>query len=210
MQNNERKCPHCEAVLEDDAIFCVECGNTTIIEPVTEVVENQPVNNLVGEQLPPPIFEIPSKLGQTTIFSNPIPANVSQNPINYSATVSSLTIRYQDGYRVAKTIDTFGTILKILGVVLGGGMIFLGLISGGIAQSSIKQNSFGMNDGGVAMLFILIYFGVIGAIIIIVFWILGVIISAQGQMLKANFDCAVNSSPFLENSDRAKIMSLPI
>jgi hypothetical protein len=39
-------------------------------------------------------------------------------------------------------------------------------------------------------------------------WALGVVISAQGQLLKASIDGAVNTSPFLVDDQRAKIMSL--
>jgi hypothetical protein len=37
---------------------------------------------------------------------------------------------------------------------------------------------------------------------------LGIMVSAQGQTLKAALDCAVNSSPFLSDDQRAQIMSL--
>jgi hypothetical protein len=40
------------------------------------------------------------------------------------------------------------------------------------------------------------------------FYLLGVLVSAQGQILKASLDSAVNGSPFLTNEQRAKIMSL--
>ena len=46
--------------------------------------------------------------------------------------------------------------------------------------------------------------GLVGAL----FFILGVLVSAQGQLLKASVDGAVNNSPFLTNEQRAKIMSI--
>ncbi len=36
-----------------------------------------------------------------------------------------------------------------------------------------------------------------------------IIVAAQGQVLKAVIDTAVNSSPFLDDGERAAIMSLP-
>lgn len=36
----------------------------------------------------------------------------------------------------------------------------------------------------------------------------GVLVAAQGQILLATLDTAVNSSPFLTNEDKAKAMSL--
>ena len=40
------------------------------------------------------------------------------------------------------------------------------------------------------------------------FFVLGVLVSAQGQILRATLDSAVNSSPFLTNDQRASIMKL--
>jgi hypothetical protein len=40
-------------------------------------------------------------------------------------------------------------------------------------------------------------------------YVLGILVSAQGQILKASLDNAVNGSPFLTNEHRAKVMSLP-
>jgi len=48
----------------------------------------------------------------------------------------------------------------------------------------------------------------VGGIIWLITWVLGVFVSAQGQLLKANIDEAVNTSPFLVDDQRAKIMSL--
>jgi hypothetical protein len=49
--------------------------------------------------------------------------------------------------------------------------------------------------------------GLIGAVFVGgQFYLLGLIVMAQGQILKASLDGAVNSSPFLQNEQRAKIM----
>ena len=103
----------------------------------------------------------------------------------------NMLIRYQDGYRVAKVIQGFGEGCKVLGIVLG----LLIAIAGGNA-SSISS-------------FVLVIGLVVGAIVGFVGWAIGVLISAQGQLLQATLDTAVNSSPFLSNNQRAKIMSLP-
>jgi hypothetical protein len=39
-------------------------------------------------------------------------------------------------------------------------------------------------------------------------WALGVLVAAQGELLEANIDGAVNTSPFLVDEQRAQIMSL--
>jgi len=53
--------------------------------------------------------------------------------------------------------------------------------------------------------FISIVFGIFAGAL---FYIVGVLVSAQGQILKASLDGAVNSSPFLADEHRARIMSL--
>jgi hypothetical protein len=40
------------------------------------------------------------------------------------------------------------------------------------------------------------------------FFVLGIIVSAQGQILKANLDSAVNTSPFLTTQQKARVMDL--
>jgi hypothetical protein len=40
------------------------------------------------------------------------------------------------------------------------------------------------------------------------FFVLGTIVSAQGQILKANIDCAVNTAPFLTSQQKARVMGL--
>ena len=48
----------------------------------------------------------------------------------------------------------------------------------------------------------------IAAFVWLMFWVPGVFIAAQGQILKSNVDAYVNTSPFLADSQRAQIMSL--
>ena len=103
----------------------------------------------------------------------------------------NMLIRYQDGYRVAKVIQGFGEACKVLGIVIGVLVTIVGLIASSISG------------------FVLVIGLVLGAIVGFVGWAIGVLISAQGQLLQATLDTAVNSSPFLSNNQRAKIMSLP-
>ncbi len=103
----------------------------------------------------------------------------------------SILTRYQDGYRAAKLINGFGQACKVVGLSLGG-LIFLACAS----ASSISNIAVVMGL-------------VLGSIVGFAGWAIGVMISAQGQIAKATLDTAVNSSPFLSNEERAKIMSLP-
>jgi hypothetical protein len=49
-----------------------------------------------------------------------------------------------------------------------------------------------------------VFGGVVGGIGFMV----GVMISAQGQLMKAALDGAVNTSPFMNDDDKARVMSL--
>jgi len=48
----------------------------------------------------------------------------------------------------------------------------------------------------------------LGAVAAIPIYILGVLVSAQGEVLKATLDTAVHGSPFLKKEDMARVMSL--
>lgn len=47
---------------------------------------------------------------------------------------------------------------------------------------------------------------VLGGFVALLFFVAGVIIAAEGQLLLAALDTAVNSSPILTNDQRARIM----
>jgi hypothetical protein len=100
---------------------------------------------------------------------------------------SKLRARYRDGFRAAALIEGFGGAVKIVGFVFAalcllGGMAVgrLGLILGVVA----------------------------GAVLGALFFILGVFISSQGQLLKATLDSAVHTSPFLDDEGKAAAMGL--
>jgi len=114
-----------------------------------------------------------------------------------------MTDRYVDAYRTAKFQTGVGATIKKASLVVGG--IIDGLCLINILSNLGSQSMFGPNLFGAALgLFGLIVATAGGAI----GWILGTLISAQGQLLKATLDGAVNTSPFLEDRERARIMSL--
>ncbi len=47
-----------------------------------------------------------------------------------------------------------------------------------------------------------------GVGIAIPLYLLGIVVSAQGQLLKASLDVAVHISPFLHTAEKAKVISL--
>lgn len=112
-----------------------------------------------------------------------------------SVEAKSLTSRYWDAYTVARVIVGYASLIKTVGVALGAAILLISLM---IASQFQGGGAFAMflvgllNAAGVGMLF----------------YIVGILVAAQGEILKATLDSAVNSSPFLTNEHRAKIMSL--
>lgn len=107
--------------------------------------------------------------------------------------VSALTKRYRDAYRVAKATNAFGTVIQVIGVILGL-LVFVFVL---VAASITRQ--------GAAVAIV----GLVPAFVVgCLFFLLGMLVSAVGQIQKATLDTAVNTSPLLGNSDRASIMSL--
>jgi hypothetical protein len=101
--------------------------------------------------------------------------------------------RYQDAYLVASVTTTIGAMVKIFGIGLGL-LVMLGAVIVGSQVDKTVQSFFG---GALS-----------GAVVAIPIYILGVLASALGQVLKATLDTAVHSSPFLKKEDMARVMSL--
>ncbi|MFN2453016.1 MAG: hypothetical protein ABR577_02220 [Pyrinomonadaceae bacterium] len=113
-----------------------------------------------------------------------------------SPEVPLLKKRYNDAYLVARVTDGFGGMIKGIGIMVAILLVFIGLVFIGNGRAG---------DATFAMGIVAITFGIFVGIL---FYLLGVLVSAQGQILKASLDSAVNNSPFLTNTHRAEIMSL--
>ncbi|MCU1264920.1 MAG: hypothetical protein JWM21_1238 [Acidobacteria bacterium] len=113
-----------------------------------------------------------------------------------SRQISALMKRYKDAYIVATITNGFGGIIKGIGAVIGGVLLLVGLLIVGNGRPG---------DATFAMGVVIVAAGVVSGVW---FYIAGVLVSAQAQILKASIDGAVNSSPFLTNEHRATIMSL--
>lgn len=96
---------------------------------------------------------------------------------------TALMKRYRDAYLVARATGTIGKVIKGIGILV----IAMGLIRAGQSTNSIS-----------------LFIASVGALL----YCAGVLVAAQGQILLASLDSAVNSSPFLTNEDKAKAMSL--
>lgn len=99
--------------------------------------------------------------------------------------------RYTDAYRVANLTEGVGKTTQFIGILLGVLVLLAGLSS---------RDSLG---GGSAVAGILAALVVGGG-----FFLMGVFISASGQILRATVDSAVNTSPFWSNDEKAMIMSI--
>jgi hypothetical protein len=111
-----------------------------------------------------------------------------------STVVTAVASRYSDAYLVARTIEGVGVAIKTIGLLIGA---LLALASVGAGSK-----------GGMGIVVAFMGIAVAGAIATVLF-LLGTLASAQGQILKAALETAVNSSHFLNDQDRARIMSLP-
>jgi hypothetical protein len=131
----------------------------------------------------------------------PQPLSHASTNADESSEAKSLKKRYKDAYLVARTTTGIGSMIKGVGALLGILIFF-----GAFALAAGQRNVYGVR--GDIQLISLIVAGIFGGTVWLVFFIWGVLVSAQGQILKASLDGAVNGSPFLTNEQRATIMSL--
>jgi hypothetical protein len=103
--------------------------------------------------------------------------------------------RYTDAYVVAGVVDGFGNLIKAVGITIGALFVLGALIIG--------------SQGGIGVIVAVAAVG-IGAGIATIVWILGILVSANGQVLKASLDVAVNSSRFLNDDEVASVMGLAL
>jgi hypothetical protein len=127
--------------------------------------------------------------------------------------------RYKDGYRVARLSVGLGTFFKVVGVIVGvviaGGSVIAALSLGYAMSPTINplgrmsETTPSLSGAGMTTAILVLVLGFAIAVVAGgLQFLLGVIVSAQGQILKAELDTAVNSSPFLVDQQRAQIMSL--
>lgn len=111
-----------------------------------------------------------------------------------SAQRISMEGRYSDAYLKANFQTTLGGTIKSASLKIGG------IITGLALLYALTNNTFGAAFG--------FLIAILGAAMAGIGWIFGTLISSQGQLLKATLDSAVNTSPFLDDTVRARIMSL--
>jgi hypothetical protein len=101
--------------------------------------------------------------------------------------------RFNDSFLVARAVAAIGESMKYIGVVLGLIVVVVRFYIGNQLERGLMYSV----GGAVA-----------GIVIAIPLYLLGILVSAQGQVLKASLDGAVHTSPFLDIEQKAKAMSL--
>jgi len=105
--------------------------------------------------------------------------------------------RYQDGYRVADGVVTFGQTVKLGGIFVGGVIFVAGLVE--FISNPAEHHGFAAIFASLIACAVLL---------ILISQILAIGLRVEGHLLKAALDSDVNSSPFLSNMQRAQTMSL--
>ena len=108
---------------------------------------------------------------------------------------SALSRRYRDAYSVAAGLVRFGNAVKRCSIILAG-VVMIGAVH-------FRQDSWGYINW-LFLLSGLLVAGITGAI----GFMSGTFIAAQGQFMSAMLDTAVNTSPHLQDSEKASIMTL--
>jgi hypothetical protein len=103
--------------------------------------------------------------------------------------------RYSDAYAIARTVISLGGVVKILAYVIGGLIALAGIVAAAQTNASLGSGTAAAGLIG-------------GATAGVPIFVLGVLVSAVGQILRATLDTAVNTSPLLSQDDVRKIMSV--
>lgn len=121
--------------------------------------------------------------------------SATRESANSSRAAKAVMARYQDAYGVARAIAGIGTLIKTVGMLLGGLIAFVFMLGSSQVPDYQKFGAFILG---------LVLAALVGG----TFYLFGIVISALGQLLQAGLDTAVNTSPFLSHDQRANTMSL--
>jgi hypothetical protein len=115
--------------------------------------------------------------------------------------------RYQEGYRLARTISGLSQVCKVVGLLAGIMVIVFGVMGSATVMRPNPSMTAVASEAAQHNVYLIsvIFFG---ALVALIGWIIGVLMSGYGQHLKITLDTAVNGSPFLSNSQRSQLMRL--
>lgn len=129
---------------------------------------------------------------------------ITPQPASQRSRDNPLVKRYVDLYRVARLLITTAAVVKVIAGVVGVGIFLVWLLlSSGAAAFSDSPSGTGPGFVFVGLLGGAFFGGVAGGFI----FLCGIFIAAQGQLLLAQADIAINTSPFLDQEERRQAMS---
>ncbi len=170
-------CQSCGSNTPDSGKFCQRCG--------ASMDDLSAFSTVAVNTMPPPVIQSQINTSDDTAQSVRKEADQARSKVVMG--------RYKDAYFVSRSIVGIGTLVKVIGVIVG---IVLFVIQSATASYLFRS------DAAIVMSFTTSF--IAGLVI----YIVGVIVSAQGQMLKASLDSAVHSSPFLDDDQRVRVMSI--
>ena len=173
-----RNCPKCGKEINAEATRCMHCFAKSDPLPKKVIQRDPPQQSQAGQQTVP----APADAARGTHQPSVAPS---------SSQASSVIHRYRDAYAVASAIVKQGQRVKTLAVVIAAVVLALSLAAARFAGTVAIV-------GGATVA--LLAYGVIHSY--------GARIAAEGQHLLASLDVAVNTSPFLNDNERAYAMSL--
>lgn len=185
-----KHCPRCRKELESSVNFCSGCSYSFV-----------PVAN--DKQQSTPVSPGSASINESGVL------HVSRDGTVISeVTIRATMRRYSFGYAHARMVDGFGVFAIIVGIIVVVVALMAGVAIGGGLEAEMNRGILGGSARGTGVVLGVLIFS-LGLGIGGVFFLFGMLFRAEGQRLKASFDSAVNSSPFLTDIDRAKVMSLP-
>jgi hypothetical protein len=125
------------------------------------------------------------------------------NPVN----AEGLTRRYSSAYLVARATITGGQVIKLIAVIVG---LIISLGGGSVAFLNIplgKYQDMPFSNMG-TLIGVLFGVAIVAFILSLPFYILGILVQAQGQVLIAILDGTVHTSPFLTDEQKASVMNI--
>ena len=134
---------------------------------------------------------VPQLSEQNGSGASPIPSSVSKP---HRGGKRSITSRYKDAYLTGRALTGLGALVKFVAVIVYVCVLLGGALAGARFSGSMVV---GVIAGAVA-----------GFIACIPIYTMGILVAAQGQILKATLDTAVNTSPLLNEDEMRQIMSL--
>ncbi len=181
------QCKQCSEQQEDSFDSCWSCGYSR---------DGLPPKAGGGEPSEEPLLGVEPLPHRAPSSTAPASRARPQSRLPASASTSAksgsrlLMSRYTEAYLIARAITGIGTTVKYIAIIIGGGV--------SLFVVTVISQSMQYALGGILL----------GAIVAMPIYLLGILVSAQGQILKATLDTAVNTSQWLTRDEMRQAMFL--